>query len=371
MKPAAEPPSLDEKLDEWVDAHPEGKEFSEAAPVASTTGEPEQPTQETPPGGETAPGTAEAPPAEPVADKAAPPTEPAPQAKAEQPPPSKPETPAAAAAPIPFSLDAKYSFGEGTTPWSGQQVVDGLRERQELIPLAQEAATYREVFDMPAAQAKELWVPNLTWMRGNPRQVQMIASLMADQEKADYILQVSDYYESPEAREARGAQPAQQPQQLAMSPEVEARFKQLETQNRQLLEAETNRRKQHFTERITRELNTAFERYPYLRDNPQMVQALLARAYWINGGDDSENGKGVLDALNMERDLYDAKLSALNTATSIAHEAATPLPPVPPLMGSGGASPQATQPTRHSPKKFGTLDDAVDDWVSNPPAQFR
>lgn len=124
-------------------------------------------------------------------------------------------------------------------------------------------------------------------------------------------------------------------------------------------------------QRVTRDLNVALQRYPYLRDNPHMIEALLQRAKWLNNGDDSENAKGILDALDMERDLYDAKLAALNSATVIAQEAAAPIP-VPPLMGSAGAAPQATASTRgQQPKNFGTLDDAVDEWMKNPPPQFR
>lgn len=361
--PVSEPSSLDEKLDAWLDDHPEGKGFEEKAPVA--TAEPEAPPVEEPPsevapGDADVPGTTPAPPSE--APAATPPPTDEPQAKAPA-PVEKPPVPES----VPFSLDAKYVFSEGAPAWTGQQVVDALRERAQALPLAQEAAVFHEVFGMPAAQAKELWEPNLAWMRQNPRQLEMIASLIQDQQKASYILNCADYYDTPEARSARGE--IEGPQ-LQMSADVEKRFKQLETENKRLLDAENERRKAHYTNRITRELNTAFERYPYLRDNPQMVQALLARAYWINGGDDSENSKGVLDALDMERELYDAKLTALNSATAIAHDAAAP-PPVPPLMGSAGASPQATQPRVAPNRKFGSLDDAVDDWFANPPAQFR
>ena len=103
-----------------------------------------------------------------------------------------------------------------------------------------------------------------------------------------------------------------------------------------------------------------------------MVQALLARAYWINGGDDSENGKGVLDALEMEKPLYDAQLVVYNQAAQIASNPPAPSSQPPPLMGSAGAAPTGTQPTRFAqPRKFSDLDDAVDDWINNPPAAFR
>ena len=379
VAPAAakpEAPSLDEKVDEWLTSHPATESFAEAPPSSVATGEAQPPTTDVPPGGEPAPGTAEPPPSGTPSEPkpaTAPPT-PEPQAKVEtpQPPQVKPEEkPAAAVDPTRFSLDRKYKFAEDGPEWTGQQVVDALRERHQLIPKAQEADVYHEVFEMPAAQAKELWAPNIAWLRQNPNQVQMIASIMDDPQKAAYMQSCSQYWDSPEGLQLRAqAQPQQAQQPAAMSPDVEARFKQLETQNKQLLEAENSRKMVRARERVTRDLNVALQRYPYLRDNPAMVEALLHRASWINGGDDSDNAKGILDALEMEKDLYDAKLHALNGATAIAQEAAAA--PVPPLMGSAGAAPQASASHRpQQPKKFGSLDDAVDEWVNNPPPQFR
>jgi hypothetical protein len=372
-------PSLDEKVDEWLVAHPAEKTFDESPPTPVATTE----ESTVPPGGEqpstesTAPppsGTPEEKPTPPTVTPTTPPTA-EPQAKVEpQPPQAKPEEkPAAAAAPIRFSLDAKYKFSDDGPEWSGQQVVDGLRERSNLIPKAQEADVYRETFEMPAAQAKELWAPNLVWLRSNPLHVQMIAQMIDDDQKAQYLLGCSQYWDSPEGQQLRAQaaqqqpvqqQPAAKPQPAALHPDVEARIKQLE-------EAEHFRKQRVAMERVTRDLNTAFHRYPYLRDNPHMVEALLQRAKWLNNGDDSDNAKGILDALDMEKDLYDAKLHALNGATQIVAEAAAPIP-VPPLMGSAGAAPQASASTRaQHPKNFGTLDDAVDEWMKNPPPQFR
>lgn len=373
--PVADKPSLDEHVDNWMHSHPSGATFDEKEPVATTTTSepPSEGKPAEPPGGAPAPGAAEAPPSGTVAKEPSAPPIPEPQAKVEQ-PPQKPEDKPAAPASVRFALDNKYTFVDNGPEWTGQQIVDGLRERAALVPRAQEADVYREVFDMPAAQAKELWAPNIAWLRNNPDQVRMIASIIDDPRKSQYIAACSQYWDSPEGQQLRAQNPAYASAPApAMSPEVEARFKQLETQNKQLLEAETSRRTTRATERIQGELNVAFERYPYLRDNPAMVQSLLARAYWLNGGDDNPNAKGVLDALDMERDLYDSKLAALNAATQIAREAPqAPAPPVPPLMGAAGAAPQATQNARAArPKAFGDLDDAVDEWMKNPPAEFR
>lgn len=366
--------SLDDRVTEWADAHPEGQDFdpNASAPPATEQQPAPRPSGESAPPAESkdqAKPKTEVPPAAPPADAKPQAKEPAPQ---EPPPQVKPAEPKPAE-PQRFSLDAQYSFAEGSQPWTGQQIVDGLRERQALIPKAQEADSYLETFGMPAAQAKELWAPNIAWMRQNPQAVQMIADMIDDPMRAAYLMDCSKYWDSDEGRNLRAQNPRFQAAQKppAMSPEVEARFKQLEAQNKQLLEAEATRKKQVYMDRIGRDLNVAFQRYPYLRDNPEMVKALLARAYWINGGDDSENAKGVLDALEMERDLYDAKLAALDTAKQIADGAAAP-PPAPPLLGSAGAAPTATQPRNVAqPRKFESLDDAVDEWISHPPQQFR
>jgi hypothetical protein len=367
QQPAQSPPSIDERVDEWLVAHPEGKHFEEPNATTEQPPTPEVPPTEPPPTEppQPQPETAQQPPL----IETQPQAQPQPQAEQPKPPPT-PQT-AQLAEPIKFSLDAKYRFADNGPEWTGQQIVDGLRERSAYMAKAQEADVYRETFEMDATQAKELWAPNIAWLRNNPRQVEMIASVMGDPNKAQYILACSQYWDSPEGQQVRAQQQPQQ-QQLAMSPEVEKRFQAIEARNKQLEEAEANRRKVSATDRITRELNVAFERYPYLRDNPAMVQSLLARAYWLNNGDDSENSKGVLDALEMEKGLYDAQLAALNQATQIAREAVPPTPAVPPLMGSAGAAPQATaSPRAAQPKSFSNTDDAVDEWMQNPPAQFR
>ena len=369
-------PSLDERVDQWLDKHPDTKSFSEEKTSAPSSTEPTEPEPHVaptvvPPGGDDVPGTTPSPPAG-TPDKPAetPQPVPTPQAKA---PTVEPPKPAAPAEPVRFALDAKYKFAEDGPEWTGQQVVDGLRERYALLPKAQEADVYAEVFEMPAAQAKELWAPNIAWMKQNPQQIEMLASIIDDPVKASYILDCSRYWESPEGQQIRSQQ-QQPPPKQALSPEVEARIKQVEAQNKQLLDAENLRRNAQAHERLARDLNVAYSRYPFLRENPALVKSLAARAWMINGGDDSPNSKGILDAIDEQKVLYDAQLAALNQASTIARQAGTPPAPVevPPLMGSGGASPSATQPMRVAqPKKFTNLDDAVDEWVSNPPSQFR
>src|SRR5215472_12793766 len=238
-KPAAAtapPPSLDERVDEWVAAHPDGSTFDDKAKPVATTTEPEQPTEPTPdipPGGETT---------EPIPPVATPPaeTQPTPTLpleegkvapKVEPPKPTAPQ-------PVAFSLDAKYRFADNGPEWTGQQIVDGLRERQALIPKAQEADEFRQIFEMPAAQAKEVWPPTIAWMRNNPQQVRMFASCYDDPQKAQYLLACGQYWDSPEGQQLRAQQQPQQQPQPQMNAEVEARFKQLETQNQHLLAAE-------------------------------------------------------------------------------------------------------------------------------------
>jgi hypothetical protein len=356
--------SLDDRVDDWLGAHPEGNDFDPNASAPPAT-EP-QPTAQ-PPGEPPAPAQpqADAKPGEPPAPSAPPKAEP--QAKEPAPPqPPADVKPPAAPEPTRFSLDAKYVFAEGAPPWTGAQIVEALRERQELLPQSQELQLFRDTFKLSGREAQDLWTPNLEWLRANPQQLDMMASLMADPEKASYILRCSQYWESPEVRAQRA--PAQQPQ-LQMSPEIQKRFDALESQNKKLLDAENARKKAFYMDRIARDLNVAFERYPYLRENPGMVQALLQRAHWVNGGDDSDNAKGVIDALDMEKTLYDAYLIVHNQAKANGEPPPPPTPP--PLMGSAGASPQTTPVRAAAPKSFTNLDDAVDEWMTNPPTQFR
>ena len=73
----------------------------------------------------------------------------------------------------------------------------------------------------------------------------------------------------------------------------------------------------------------------------------------------------LLNALEINASIYDAMLIARN-----AHDNVQPAPAVPATLGSPGAAPAATRTRRPAVFK-GDLNDAVDDWEANKPAEFR
>lgn len=369
-QPAEAPPvptTPDEAVEQWVAQNP--TDFTETPPAVAPTPAPTpQGETTTPPppatdvtAATTTPATGDGPQGEtPAAVTTAPtPTQP----KVEAPPVTQPT------APTRFDLNAKYEFVEGQPAWTGQQVFDALRDREyTLKPKAAEAESFRETFGMDAEQAKELWAPTIQWMRNNPHQVEMLASAIDDPQKAQYILDCSRYWDSPEGQSLRAKAAASAPAApVAVHPDVQKRLDALEAQNKTLAAAEETRKKQFFTQRVAREMNTAFERYPFLKDNQALVNDLLATAQWLNGGDDSENSKGILDALEMKKALYDAKLVASQQPPMTAQP---PPPPPPAMLGSTGAAPQTVR-ADSKPRTFPSADEAVDAWLESPPSEFR
>ena len=95
----------------------------------------------------------------------------------------------------------------------------------------------------------------------------------------------------------------------------------------------------------------------------------------IAAGKSSLEGRGLLDALEMNRANYDARLVHLRDQAA-AHAVATNTAPTPEpvrTLSPNGAAPQATRPAdSYRPRSFkGDLDAGVDDWLSNPPSEFR
>lgn len=377
--------SLDDNVDTWMQEHPADKPFEEP----NTEAQASSAVAETPPGGEEAVASPSAVSPAPPGEATAPPTEPPPTTEPlaqAQPPPTQeaqqPPSPPKPAEPIKFSLDSQYVFGEGGQPWSGQQVVDGLRERQSLLTeretlsaRAKEADAYRETFELPAAQAKEIWEPNIRWLRENPPSVQMIASIMEDEQKRDYLLTCSNYYEEQRAQGTpafQGQRPPQR-QQQRIDPQLDARMQRIE---QSIQQAENARLLQVATAQITADLDREAQRYPILRE-PYVRDQILTTAQVIKATQDPENrlGTAVSAAVERSRPWLDklAQVAALTSATEIARDAAAPSPVnVPPLMGSAGAAPHATAPIRPvQPKTFASPDDGLEDWINNPPAEFR
>ena len=359
---AKEPVSLDAKVDEWFEANPTN-EFDpakvEAQPQAEAVAEAPQ--------AEVAPETpVTAPVVEAKADTTAPEVKPSVEAPVAEVKPVE-ATPAPEVKPPALDLNAKYTLVEGGEAWTGDQILTSLRTIQPLQEKASQADVYQEIFGLDAQSAKANWGPVMDSLRKDPTNVQLLSTILDDPEQAKYLKECSAYWYSPEAQAMRQQnQPAQQ-QSAPIDPALKAEIDALKAQVGQFNTERQNQRKQYFVERVSREMNQVFGQYPFLRGNPELVNDLLMTANALNGGDDSDNAKGILDALSLKKPLYDAMLIASSQPL-----VAAPAPvEVPPLLGSAGAAPQASRPQQVRPKKFSNLSDAVDDWVENAPSQYR
>lgn len=362
-------------VEAWLDAHPDG--FNESTPVESktpadldisdtATPTPEAPAAEPTPSPDT-PGTADVP----ETPAPAPQPELAPAAEA----PATPEAkPAAEPEKRTYAPDEKFALADGQE-WTREQIVTALKERVQLEPRAKEADEFRQVFGMDAPTAKTQWAPLLKRLTTEPQTVAILdAVLKADPAKVKYLMDSAAYYDSEVgAAQAGAAQPAAP----SIDPTVQRELNEMRAfMQRQQQEAATAR--------LNREWSEATTQYPFLLQDNNARDALLALARSLNA-EDVANGipemqaRGLKEAVEMQRGLYEARRIASAAAAAPAQKPVVqPAAPaaqaasVPAVLGSPGASPGGSRPTPSTkPKKFDDLGDAVDDWLQNESKSFE
>lgn len=270
--------------------------------------------------------------------------------------------PAAAAPPKPsYATDEKIGLAEGAE-WTRGQIVAALKERAELQQSAPklhaEAENYKKLFGVQSfEQAQQSWGPLLQRLSKEPNTLGFIDAYLNDPAKAEYLEQCAQFFEQqvPAGERPRVNDPAARVPQQNESERVMAQ------QLRELHDWKQTQEKRDADARIQGELAQAATRYPFLAHDEAARRDLLATAQgmWLQ-----DNTKGILDALALKAPLYD-KLGVLTSASSSSAPAAAP---VPALLGSPGASPDASRSTQDNRRN--RSDDPVERWMTSPPKQF-
>ena len=296
-----------------------------------------------------APATEDAP-AEPAAEKPIVEGEkPAVEAPAAQAKPGEPAAPAAevkpaveAAAPAEpakpvYDPAEKFALADGVE-WTREQVVAGLQERAELLPKAEAAKGYADLFKMDLETAKKEWAPVLETLAKDPAKAQfMTAILNVDAAKLEYLIDSANFWDGkvaegaikPAAAPAAAAQPAQP---AALDPRVQEALNYVEQQKQRA-----------GTERAEREWGTVLTKYPFLRSDNKVTEALLAQANALyeadrKAGKSDMEARGLIAAVEANAALLDARLTVMR------HEQAPPVEPTPAakpvaILGATGAAP--------------------------------
>ena len=335
----------------WIDDH--SKEFEQApnADASAQVPTPEAPASTTAPA--TAPSGESAPP--PVATTAPTTEKPTPATTVAEVPTTAPTT--AAPSKPSFAPDEKFSLAEGSE-WTRAQIVQALQER---VASTQEREQFRTLFGMEAKQAKEVWEPILRRLATEPDTATFLDSYLQDPARADYLNRCAAFYEEQSGAPAAATAPR--------SPAAQATQRDPETQRKiaELEQWKSQQEQREAVSRVNREWASVTSRYPFLATNDAARKGLVLLAQQLAAQDPS---KGILDAVEMNAAMYEA----MNAAAG-ARQTTQDVPPpaaVPALVSGQGASPNGSRPARSGrPQKFDNLDEAVDDWVKNPPPEFR
>ncbi len=346
--PSADPtPTVERDLrdpvEKWVDENPNFDATVASTPDAA----PSTPVAET--------STAPAP-----AAHTAPEAKAAPEAPSTTSPATGSDTPAAVAvASTPSPEPARPTFSpmddvplaDGVT-WKRAEVVAALEERARILPLVAEAEGYKQIFGMTAEQAKAAWAPIVQRLGAEPQTVAFFDQYLANPQLASYLQDCTA-----EFNRVMGTSPQNLPQTIPSQPAPEV--KQLSADVAALKKHYEEQELRANMERVNREMAQVTARYPFIATDKNVRDDLLQTAKWLHQQDPS---KGILDALALKASLYDAAQRARNEQVTPT----TAPPPQPVLLGTTGAAPTASRPQPDGrPKKFASLDDAVDDWVSS------
>jgi len=312
---------------------------------------------------------------------------PAPEAPSGEVPAASVETPAPAAAAAPevpagekpaaapaapavktFALDEPLALVENGPTWTRGQVIDGLKERHTLQG---EADKWKSIFRVDASVAEQTWTPIIEAIQKRPEASGFLDEyLFSDPEKAEYLETCARYYDT-QAPEA--AAPARQPATAPGDPVLRQKVAALEQRDQQ-------RERIAINERLNRETEYIRATYPFFNEDQGAWDALCGLAQSLNAQDvakgrTSLEARGLLDALNMQRRTYDARMVHLRDQAAAQAAATNTAPPPEParVLTPSSASPSGTRSTdTQRARSFkGDGDAAIEDWLTNPPAEFR
>lgn len=347
-------PTVDDTspVDEWL---AEDNKFEDTAPVAEVP-QPETPVAETPTTEpvaptETAPTAAVVPAAEAKPDA---PVATAPEAKPTVETPAKPT----------YAADEKFGLADGVE-WTREQIIAGLKERAQFQPLAAEAQGYQQLFGMPLEDAKKAWGPILQRLASEQHTVQFLDSYLSDPKKAEYLNECSKYFDQNNGGAPATATPAATTHDPTVT-ELRNQVTELKTWQAKQLQDAANAR-------ASREIQTVTEKYPFLNTDAQARDALFKLAMALHN-EDVKNGvpdleaRGILEAVQMNAALYDARLIAERQQLTQPAPAALEVPAV---LGSQGASPGGSRQITRKPESNVDLNEAVEDWLATDSKHFQ
>lgn len=278
------------------------------------------------------------------------------------------EKPAEPPAPKTWAADEKIVIGAGPdgTPveWTRGQLVEALKDRNEIKPLAEEAKSFKEVFGMPASEAKEVWAPILQRLNDEPALQSFVETVFQSDDAGivQYLSQCAYHYAAQVAAGAVAPVPRAQPEakpdlRSKLNPEERAEFDRMKSWREK---AEMSAA----VERVNNEFAEAFRRYPFLATDRALVEELKMTASMLwetdaRAGISEDKRRGIPDAVRAKASIYDAMLTA---------RAAAETPPAPPVtatvLGTPGPAPAGTvRPTNGKPKIYPDLSDAVADHL--------
>jgi len=350
-------------VEEFLAEHPETDADRAAAVTPPDVPEPEAgPVDEPSVGTEGAPVNAKPGAAEPASAPEAKPGAEA-QATTEAKPAEAKPAEAQVAKPT-YGADEKFALGanaDGTpVEWTRGQLVEALRERVNLAPLASETEKWRGLFNGDFAKAESDWKPLLATLRENPHLTQLFDNVLHDEALADYLQRSAIHFEN---ERLQGNVPARQAQQNVPEPQLDRATAERIAKLEAKIAADERQRN---LDRANQEIASAISQYPFLASDQAALRDLVTTADYLNA---QNPAWGMREALAAKRSMYEAVTYARNAQTQQAPPAAAPAP-VPALLGSGGgASPGGTRGVDNGrPKKFNDLTDATEAWIAQHPS---
>lgn len=307
------------------------------------------------------------------ADAPAPQVAAAPPAPADAAPAPAEPKPAVEAAPS-YDAAEKINLLPGSDPWTREQIVAGLQERATLQPRAAEADKFRTLFGFDYERAEHEWKPILDVLRNDPERTGVLDSVMrADPGLLQYLRESAAYYQTlPAEQRYAGSAPAAPanpatPAARVADPRMERYDRTFAAMQRQLAQS-----------RAHNEWESAYQRYPFLRNDERARAALSGRASEMfmadeKAGKDPMECRGLLDAMNEQAVFLEAMGIAHANRTAPAPAAPPAAAPANPgataMLGSGGAAP-TPRVTSARPTGFrGDPDEAVAAFLRDHPGQ--
>lgn len=288
-----------------------------------------------------------------------------------------------AAKPV-YDPQEKFALAEGAE-WTREQVIQGLQERAELKPLAEQADGFRTLFNMDLEAARKEWAPVLETLAKDPVRAKAMQDVFgaapaalgalglvlgADPAKIEYLIDSAQFWDQKVADGSIKvpAQPA-----AATPAQPAAAAVPLDPRIKEALDYVEHQKAQAGSERAKREWSDVTTRYPFLLSDNAVRESLLTTA---NAMYQQDIAKGIPDlecrhmgaAVEANAALLDARLTVMrhqqNPAPTPPAVAAAPSGEPVAILGTSGAAPSVPSSRRESVYR-GDPDNAVKAFLKN------